>query len=208
MTVFVEHRAKCIRKLGALMHQPLARPKQHRPRLLLFALRRHEPRFVALRRDDNRFGIGSVILSDPFIDPLIVNRGLVRSIANQAGAPVIGQMVPNSPLFSGWPCDLNGMSSVLRYAARWRGHGRAYASSAIYVHRIARACRPANAACDTRSAPSSMWSSSPRWSDCWPLPARSSPMSMRCRRHSPTLRSAPRRRSHSCSRSTWHGRAS
>jgi len=101
LTVFVEQQAKCIRKLGALMHQPLARPKQHRPRLLLFALRRHEPRFVALRRDDNRFGIGSVILSDPFIDPLIVNRGLVRSIANQAGAPVIGQMVSNSPLLSG-----------------------------------------------------------------------------------------------------------
>ena len=30
MAVFVEHRAKCIRKLGALMHQPLARPRHPR----------------------------------------------------------------------------------------------------------------------------------------------------------------------------------
>ena len=76
MTVFAEHRAKCIRKLGALMHQPLARPKQHRPRLLLFVLRRHEPHFGALRHDDNRFGIGSVIL-------LTLHKGLQVLRSNQ-----------------------------------------------------------------------------------------------------------------------------
>jgi len=69
MAIFVEHCALGICQLGALTHQPFARPKEHRPRLLLFALRRHKPHFGALRRDDDRFGISGIVF-------LAFNKGL------------------------------------------------------------------------------------------------------------------------------------
>ena len=54
--------AQCVDQLGSLPHQQVARPKDHRSRLLLFRLHRHKAHRWPGGRLGDRFGVSGVVL--------------------------------------------------------------------------------------------------------------------------------------------------
>lgn len=110
MAELVEMRPERIHGFGALLDKLLARPEHHRSGLLPCRFRLHEAHGGPLRRLDNRFRIGGIILL-PFQERLDVVRG------NQPDLMTVPRHFPRPVLRAGASFHRHNAWWLLRHEA-------------------------------------------------------------------------------------------